>query len=164
MAATLSLPAPITTWMSSAGRGGGKADSSKRVVLPASAVLMTTLRSRTPRDLAVICGKCLEKDRDRRYPTMAALAADLDRFLADEPILARRHCAAIVGYGAVIAATVLGAFAAAFRDPRFPPLEPSELDLLAIEISVLTRPQPVSFDSEEELLSLIEPGLDGLKG
>jgi AmmeMemoRadiSam system protein A len=54
------------------------------------------------------------------------------------------------------------AFAAAFRDPRFPPLEPSELDLLAIEISVLTPAQPVSFDSEEELLSLIEPGLDGL--
>ncbi|MEE8469113.1 MAG: serine/threonine-protein kinase, partial [Planctomycetota bacterium] len=46
------------------------------------------IRSRVPRDLAVICGKCLEKDRDRRYQSMAELAADLDRYLADEPILA----------------------------------------------------------------------------
>ena len=48
-----------------------------------------SLRSRIPRDLEVICGTCLEKDRDRRYATMADLAADLRRHLAGEPILAR---------------------------------------------------------------------------
>lgn len=32
--------------------------------------------------------KCLEKERDRRYPTAAALAADLERYLRDEPVLA----------------------------------------------------------------------------
>ena len=45
-----------------------------------------TIRSRVPRDLAVIAGKALEKDRDRRYPTMKELAADLRRHLANEPI------------------------------------------------------------------------------
>lgn len=50
---------------------------------------LRSLRSRIPRDLEVICGKCLEKDRDRRYATMADLAADLRRHLASEPILAR---------------------------------------------------------------------------
>jgi serine/threonine protein kinase len=33
--------------------------------------------------------KCLEKDRERRYESPAALAADLDRFLADRPVEAR---------------------------------------------------------------------------
>jgi len=47
------------------------------------------IRSRVPRDLAVIAGKCLEKDVLRRYQTMAELAADLRRYLSDEPILAR---------------------------------------------------------------------------
>jgi serine/threonine protein kinase len=48
-----------------------------------------TIRSRVPRDLAVIAGKALEKDRDKRFQTMAELAADLRRHLADEPIHAR---------------------------------------------------------------------------
>ena len=46
------------------------------------------LRSRLPRDLAVIAGKALEKHRDSRYQSMAELSADLQRFLGDEPILA----------------------------------------------------------------------------
>ena len=47
------------------------------------------VRSQCPRELSIICGKALEKDPDRRYPTMAEFAADLRRHLADEPILAR---------------------------------------------------------------------------
>ena len=47
------------------------------------------LRSKVPEDLAVICGKAMEKDRDQRYPTMAEVAADLRRHLAHEPIHAR---------------------------------------------------------------------------
>ena len=40
-------------------------------------------------DLDWIVMKCLEKDRNRRYETANGLAADLQRFLADEPIAAR---------------------------------------------------------------------------
>ena len=47
------------------------------------------VRSQCPRELSIICGKALEKDPDRRYPTMAEFAADLRRHLADEPIRAR---------------------------------------------------------------------------
>ena len=45
-----------------------------------------TIRSKVPRDLAVIAGKALEKERERRYATMKELAADLRRYLANESI------------------------------------------------------------------------------
>lgn len=47
------------------------------------------LRSRLPEELAVICGKALEKDRALRYADMREFAADVRRWLVDEPILAK---------------------------------------------------------------------------
>ena len=54
------------------------------------------------------------------------------------------------------------AFSAAFRDPRFPPLEAHELHDLEIHLSILTPAEPVSFNSEQDLLSQLRPGIDGL--
>ena len=46
-------------------------------------------RPELPRELDIICLKCLEKAPDQRYLTMKALAKDLQRFQAGEPIQAR---------------------------------------------------------------------------
>lgn len=54
------------------------------------------------------------------------------------------------------------AFAAAFRDPRFPPLQENELADLDIHISLLTPAAALQFTSEEDLLSQLRPGIDGL--
>lgn len=54
------------------------------------------------------------------------------------------------------------AFNAAFRDPRFPRLAPEELAGLALSVSVLTPPLPMTFADEEDLLAQLRPGLDGL--
>lgn len=51
---------------------------------------------------------------------------------------------------------------AALQDFRFPPVKPAELGEIALEISVLTEPQPLVFSSPEDLLSKLQPHRDGV--
>jgi len=51
---------------------------------------------------------------------------------------------------------------AAIRDYRFPPVQPDELRQIEIEISVLTVPQPLKFDSPDDLVKKLRPHKDGV--
>ncbi|HET6263786.1 MAG TPA: AmmeMemoRadiSam system protein A [Usitatibacter sp.] len=70
--------------------------------------------------------------------------------------------------GSVDARRVLGddvdanARAAAYRDPRFPPVTPGERVRLGIEVSVLSPRAPVPAASESEAVALLRPGVDGV--
>ncbi len=72
-------------------------------------------------DLDWMVMKCLDKDRSRRYATASALADDIGRYLADQPVLAtppsrsyqlrkfaRRNKSMLVGVAAVFLMMVLG--------------------------------------------------------
>lgn len=62
----------------------------------------------------------------------------------------------------LVADVIENAFAAAFRDPRFNPLQESEYHQLQYHISILNPPRPMQFDSEADLIARLRPGIDGL--
>ncbi len=54
------------------------------------------------------------------------------------------------------------AVAAAFADPRFPPLSREELERVRVEVSILSAPEPLHFSSEANALDRLRPGIDGV--
>jgi len=54
------------------------------------------------------------------------------------------------------------AYKAAFQDPRFPPLTAAEYRVVDLSISVLTPAATIEFLSEADLISQLQPGVDGL--
>lgn len=52
--------------------------------------------------------------------------------------------------------------AAAFDDPRFPALSEAELPRTRVEVSILTKPEPMRFVDEANALAQLQPGVDGV--
>jgi len=50
----------------------------------------------------------------------------------------------------------------ATRDPRFPPLEESEINRIIIEVTILTKPELIKVEKPQDYLTNIEIGKDGL--
>ncbi len=82
---------------------------------------LSTVSSTYRGDIETIVGKALEKDKTRRYSSAAELAADIRRYLHDEPIMARpastiyhlhkfarRHKALVFGVAAVFVVLIAG--------------------------------------------------------
>jgi AmmeMemoRadiSam system protein A len=54
------------------------------------------------------------------------------------------------------------AFGAAYRDPRFAPVDEAERARLAVEVSVLSPREPFHALTEEHALNALRPGVDGI--
>lgn len=57
---------------------------------------------------------------------------------------------------------IVSAARSACHDPRFPPLTSREASDCTFEVTILTPPEGIEFDSPEDLLDKIEIGRDGL--
>lgn len=68
----------------------------------------------------------------------------------------------LIAHRPLIDDLIANAEAAAFRDPRFPPLSESEFEEVHIEVSLLTPPQSVSYRDADDLKSMIRPKIDGV--
>lgn len=56
----------------------------------------------------------------------------------------------------------VNAHAAAFRDPRFGPLDVAELGKTKVEISLLSAMNPLQFSGERDALKQLKPGIHGV--
>jgi WD40 repeat protein/serine/threonine protein kinase len=113
--------------------------SARLSALGAAAEAVSANPQSDPRRLAQLCRgdldwivlKALEKDRSRRYETASALAADVERYLNDEPVeacppsalyrlrkLVRRNRAAVVAASVVFAGLLLGAAVSTWQAVR----------------------------------------------
>ncbi len=68
----------------------------------------------------------------------------------------------IMPQGPLFEGVKINAINAAFRDPRFRPLQRDEMAQVKIEVSVLTEPVPLRYKGKEDLLGQLKPGVDGL--
>jgi AmmeMemoRadiSam system protein A len=54
------------------------------------------------------------------------------------------------------------ALAAAFRDPRFPPLAAAEFETTSVEVSLLSASERIAVADENDLIARLRPGIDGV--
>ena len=68
----------------------------------------------------------------------------------------------LLAHQPLVADVAAHAYAAAFEDPRFPGLTSAEYPRLEVHISVLSPPESLQFDAEDDLIARLRPGVDGL--
>lgn len=102
---------------------------------------------------------------------------DKNVFLSDEPALAHngacfvtlnlrgrlRGCiGSLIAYRPLIDDLIANSEAAAFRDPRFPPLSSAEFDETDVEVSLLSEPRQIYYRDADDLKAMIRPHIDGV--
>jgi len=104
-------------------------------------------------------GRALQPDTGNYPSTLTETRASFVTLNHDNTL---RGCIGSLEPRTSLVSSVAGnAYAAAFRDPRFPVFTPPELDGLTLHISVLGALQAVACDSEADLLRQLQPGIDG---
>ena len=96
----------------------------------------------------------------REYPELAEQRATFVTLTINGQL---RGCiGSILPRRALIDDVIENARAAAFKDPRFPPLSAEEFPRVAIEVSLLTLPRPLPYEDVADLRRKLRPGVDGV--
>jgi AmmeMemoRadiSam system protein A len=96
-------------------------------------------------------------------PSHAALAQPAATFVTLKRAGELRGCIGTLKARRPLHADVrANALAAAFRDPRFPPLAAAEFAATSVEVSLLSADEPVVVSGEEDLVARLRPGIDGV--
>ncbi|MRJ01988.1 MAG: AmmeMemoRadiSam system protein A [Epsilonproteobacteria bacterium] len=104
-----------------------------------------------------------EEVKERLKATYPQLAQPGAVFVTINERSSLRGCiGSLVAHRPLLDDLIANAKAAAFGDPRFPPLSPEEFDQITIEISLLGEPKPLEYRDIEELRRKIRPGVDGV--
>lgn len=95
-----------------------------------------------------------------KYPPLAQQRATFVTLNLDGRL---RGCiGSLVAHRTLLDDLIHNAQSAAFEDPRFYPLSPEEFKKVVIEISLLSPPEPLLYDSIEDLKSKVSVGIDGI--
>ncbi len=95
-----------------------------------------------------------------KYPPLAQQRATFVTLTLDGRL---RGCiGSLVAHRTLLDDLIHNAKSAAFEDPRFYPLSPEEFKKVVIEISLLSPPEPLLYDSIEDLKSKVSVGIDGI--
>jgi len=124
-------------------------------------VLLTLARAAIAHELGIDYGVDMEtlKQENPWLKKQGAAFVTLNR-KADGTL---RGCiGSIVAHQPLFDDIVNNAKSAAFADPRFKPLRVDEFNEIKIEISLLTPPQPLVYESIESLKEKVRPGVDGV--
>jgi len=105
-------------------------------------------------------GGPLSVDLDEYPPELTVVRAT---FVTLEKAGALRGCiGSLTAVRPLVEDVAQNAYSAAFKDPRFPPVDQLELEALEVHLSILSPPEPMQFASEADLIARLRPGIDGL--
>lgn len=94
------------------------------------------------------------------HPSLTVFGATFVTLTRDDEL---RGCVGSLEAWRPLSADILAnARAAAFRDPRFPPLAQGELTVTRVEVSLLSASRPMQFSDEPDALWQLRPGVDGV--
>ena len=68
----------------------------------------------------------------------------------------------VIAHRMLIEDVISNAKSAAFKDPRFKPLEMHELDELNVEVSVLSEPKLLEYENDQDLYNKVRVNIDGV--
>ena len=96
----------------------------------------------------------------KQYPALQEQGASFVTLTQNNQL---RGCiGSIIAHRSLLEDIIYNARSAAFKDPRFMPLNEDELSKTRIEVSVLTPPMLLEYSDVNDLKSKVRPGVDGV--